>query len=285
MDKLIINKSKVEIISTQEKMVVEDPWQNLRHYTNARIALGHSGTGLPTSEWLRFSLDHARARDAVHLSFHKEKIEEKLLRMGLETVDVHSSAGNRAIYLINPDKGRRLNEESRAKLIALNAPTSDLAIVIADGLSSTAVHKQAVPLVENLLPYVKSLNLKLAPIVLAEQSRVALGDEIAQLLHAKVAAILIGERPGLSSPDSLGVYLTWDPNLNRLESERNCISNIRPEGLSYDRAAFKLAWLIESAFSLHLSGIKLKDQSDNPACYRTLHPRYKLKGSLISNPV
>lgn len=268
---------KIEALSIQDKSVVEDPWQGLRRYTDARIALGHTGAGLPTSEWLRFSLDHARARDAVHLPFQKEKLKAELEQMELKTVMVHSLAETRAMYLINPDKGRRLDEESCGRLTALSDEKHDLAIVIADGLSSTAVHKQAVPLVKCLLPYLERLNLKLAPVVLAEQSRVALGDEIGQLLQAKAVAILIGERPGLSSPDSLGVYFTWSPNLNRLESERNCISNIRPEGLPHDRAAFKLAWIIEAAFSLQLSGIKLKDQSDNPACYRTLRPQYTLK--------
>lgn len=254
------------------KEVDKDFWQDLRRFTSARIALGHCGASMPTTEYLNFSLDHARARDAVHLPFQKELVRDKLVRMGLQTIDVHSLADNRSVYLINPDKGRRLNEESCDRLREFNSSGYDVVLVIADGLSSKAVHKQAVPLIGHLLPYLKKLKLSVAPIVLAEQSRVALGDEIAELLRGKLVAILIGERPGLSSPDSLGVYMTWNPKVGRLESERNCISNVRPEGLNYGKAAFKMAWLMEAAFESSCTGIGLKDQSDDPECYRLLRP-------------
>ena len=150
-------------------------------------------------------------------------------------------------------------------------------LVIGDGLSSYAVQRQAVPLIRALLPYLKTLGLSLAPVVLAHQSRVALGDDIGETLKARAVAILIGERPGLSSPDSLGVYLTWQPHRQRLESERNCISNIRPEGLSFDAAAFKLAWLLEQAFLRRLTGVRLKDESDNPALHGKIKPLSQLK--------
>ncbi len=146
--------------------------------------------------------------------------------------------------------------------------------MIGDGLSSKAVHRQAVPLIQHFLPYTEQLGLTVAPIVLALQSRVALGDDIAEMLRCRIVIMLIGERPGLSSPDSLGMYLTYAPYAGRLESERNCVSNIRPEGLPYDRAAFKIAWLVEAAFDLGLSGTRLKDQSDDPTKYRTLRPAY-----------
>ena len=154
----------------------------------------------------------------------------------------------------------------------MNYKGADVLIVIGDGLSSKAVHKQAVPLIREFLPYMQELGMSVGPVVLAKESRVALGDDIAEEMHCGLVAMLIGERPGLSSPDSLGVYMTYKPFVGRLESERNCISNIRPEGLSYERAAFKLAWLVEMAYEKNVSGTALKDRSDNPDCYHILKP-------------
>ncbi len=171
-----------------------------------------------------------------------------------------------------PGSRRQLADESRADLAASGVRPADLLLVIGDGLSSWAVERQAVPLIRALLPYLRTLGIGLAPVVLAHQSRVALGDDIGETLKARAVAILIGERPGLSSPDSLGVYLTWQPHRQRLESERNCISNIRPEGLSHDAAAFKLAWLLEQAFWRRLTGVGLKDESDNPALHGKIKP-------------
>jgi ethanolamine ammonia-lyase small subunit len=165
-----------------------------------------------------------------------------------------------------------LDDDSRNSLQTSNIGSYDLLLVIGDGLSSHAVHRQAVALIRELLPYIKTLGLTLAPVVLAHQSRVALGDDIGEILNCKAVAMLIGERPGLSSPDSLGVYLTWKPERKRLESERNCISNIRPEGLSHTAAAFKLAWLLEQAFVRRLTGVKLKDESDNPVLHHKVRP-------------
>lgn len=255
-----------------EEIIEQDYWKELKAFTDARIALGRTGYSLPTREMLEFSLAHARAKDAVHLPFDKDTLKQKLGSMGLETIYASSAAPNRTVYLTRPDLGRRLSESARQHLIDLQFSGADVAIVIGDGLSSKAVHKQSVPLIAHLLPYIKELDLSLAPIVLADQSRVALGDEIGQLLKCKMVIMLIGERPGLSSPDSLGMYLTWMPYVGRLESERNCISNIRPEGLGYAKAAFKLAWIIEHSFDVQMSGIRLKDQSDDPSSYKLIKP-------------
>lgn len=249
-----------------------DAWTLLREFTDARIALGRSGASLPTKEVLNFGLAHAQARDAVHQPFHSDVLSNELSELGLPTLTVKSAAQDRHVYLNRPDLGRILSDESREILKTTQTRCDDLLIVIGDGLSSHAVHRQAVALVRELLPYINTLGLTLAPIVLAHQSRVALGDDIGEILNCKAVAMLIGERPGLSSPDSLGVYLTWKPERKRLESERNCISNIRPEGLSHTAAAFKLAWLLEQAFSRRLTGVKLKDESDNPALHQTVKP-------------
>ncbi|MCR5313869.1 MAG: ethanolamine ammonia-lyase subunit EutC [Bacteroidaceae bacterium] len=256
----------------KEDILLEDCWNELKQFTAARIALGRTGGSLPTKEYLRFSLDHARARDAIHEPFNKEYVRGYLEEMGLDTIDVESAASDRQMFLLRPDLGRRLSNQSVAKLTRLDYKGADVCIVVGDGLSSKAVHKQAAPLIKNLLPYLKKIGLTVAPIVLATQSRVALGDDIAERMHCKCVIMLIGERPGLTSPDSLGMYMTYDTFLGRLESERNCVSNIRPEGLTYERAAFKIAWLVESAFSIGVSGTQLKDNSDDPKCYLTLRP-------------
>lgn len=249
-----------------------DAWTLLREFTDACIALGRSGASLPTKEVLNFGLAHAQARDAVHQPFLSDDISHELAELGLPTLTVKSAAPDRHIYLSRPDLGRMLSDESREMLKTIQTRTNDLLIVIGDGLSSHAVHRQAVALVRELQPYIETLGLTLAPIVLAHQSRVALGDDIGEILQCKAVAMLIGERPGLSSPDSLGVYLTWKPERTRLESERNCISNIRPEGLCHKAAAFKLAWLLEQAFLRRLTGVKLKDESDNPALHQMVKP-------------
>lgn len=242
-----------------------DQWRALKQFTDARIALGRSGASQPTREILRFGLAHAMARDAVHTPFDSQALESPLAALGLKTLTVHSAASDRHEYLCRPDLGRQLRPDQRTLLQNSGFPPRDLVIVIGDGLSSHAVHRQAVPLIRALLPWLETLGIGLGPIVLAHQSRVALGDDIGESLQARAVAILIGERPGLSSPDSLGVYMTWGPHRQRLEAERNCISNIRPEGLGHEAAAFKLAWLLEQSFLRRLSGVALKDESDNPA--------------------
>lgn len=259
----------------------EDCWAALKQFTDARIALGRTGCSVLTNDYLDFRLAHARARDSIKMPFDSRKVAEQLHKLGLQTLEVDSSAGNRSTFITRPDLGRRLSPESRARLNAMHYPGCDVLLVIGDGLSSKAVHRQAVPLVAHLLPYLKALKLSLGPIVLAHQSRVALGDDIAEIMHAGLVAILIGERPGLSSPDSLSVYMTYKPFFGRLESERNCISNIRPEGLNYGPAAFKLAWLINAAYERRKSGTELKDESDDPAKYGRLAPLHKLVEATI----
>jgi ethanolamine ammonia-lyase small subunit len=243
--------------------VPPDPWSRLRALTPARIALGRSGAGLPTREVLGFALDHARARDAVHAAFDSKGLAERIEGLGHKTLTVSSVAPDRATYLRRPDLGRRLSGESAALLEArAGRGPADLAIVIGDGLSAAAVHAHAAPLLAALAEPVRAAGWRLAPVVLAHQARVALGDEIGLRLGARMAVVLIGERPGLSSPDSLGAYLTFDPRLGRSDAERNCISNIRPAGLSYEAAAFKLAWHVREALRLGLTGVGLKDESD-----------------------
>lgn len=262
-----------DIIRTQGEFLEEtSSWDWLKNFTDARIALGRTGCSLLTKDYLDFSLAHARAKDSITTPFDRERIKTELQEMGLSSLYADSAAHDRTTFIARPDLGRRLSDRSREELVKMNYPGADVLIVIGDGLSSKAVHKQAVPLIRYLLPYLKDLNLSLAPVVLANQSRVALGDDIAEAMHCRLVAMLIGERPGLSSPDSLGVYMTYAPYRGRLESERNCISNIRPEGLPYDRAAFKLAWLIEAAFNRRLSGTKLKDLSDDPSQYHRIKP-------------
>jgi len=239
-----------------------DPWAKLARWTPARIALGRSGASLPTREVLVFALAHARARDAVHAPFDAEKIARGLRELGLETIEVASEATERALYLRRPDYGRRLARASRDRLAGRKVEPADLALVVGDGLSAAAIHAHAVPLIGAFLPHARRLELSLAPIVVARGARVALGDEIGALLGTRAVAMLIGERPGLSSPDSLGVYLTFAPRSGRTDAERNCISNVRAEGLGYDLAAFKLAWLVGEALRRSLTGVGLKDESD-----------------------
>lgn len=242
--------------------VTENPWQTLRRVTNARIALGRAGDSLPTEALLRFQADHARARDAVHLAFDAATLAAQLTEHGYPVLRVRSAAESRAVYLKRPDLGRRLGAESRQALEALaadGAAAYDVAFVIADGLSALAVHTHAVPLLIRTADALAGLGWQIAPLIVAEQGRVALGDEIGALLRAEQVAILIGERPGLSVADSLGVYLTYAPRLGRTDAERNCISNIHGQGLSYAAAQQTLLYLMAQARRLKLSGVELKD--------------------------
>ena len=241
---------------------MSDPWVRLARLTPARIGLGRAGAALPTREVLRFALDHARARDAVHAPLDVEALEADLAALGHGVLRVESAAPDRPTYLRRPDLGRRLSEASRAGLEALDRPPADLAVVIADGLSAAAVQTHASPLLIALAPWIQHAGWTLAPVVVARQGRVALGDEVGELLRARMVVVLVGERPGLSSPDSLGIYLTHDPRPGRTDAERNCISNVRPAGLAYDLAAFKLAWHLAEAVRLGLTGVALKDESD-----------------------
>lgn len=222
---------------------------DLKSFTPARVALGRTGHSLPTRELLRFQLDHARARDAVYEELDPTSIP-------YDPVILHSRAPDRATYLRRPDLGRRLSGPSRA---LLESGDYDAAIVVADGLSAKAVHHHAAGLLAELLP--RLAEWRLAPIAVVLQGRVAVGDEVGEALGAKMVAVLIGERPGLSSPDSLGVYLTWGPRIGRTDAERNCISNIRTEGLSYAAAAGTLEFLMRESRARKLSGVALKEDA------------------------
>jgi len=242
-------------------IVQPNSWRELRQFTPARIALGRVGNSLPTDEVLRFGFAHALAQDAVHLPLDVATLDTALQVAGWQTLHVASHAHDRATYLLRPDYGRRLSDAGAAALVGHANKSCDLVLVAADGLSALAVQRHTLPLLKALralLPAAWSL----APIVIAEQGRVAIGDEIGELLRARIAVVLIGERPGLSSPDSLGIYLTFAPKLDRTDAERNCISNVRPEGLPYDAAAKRLVWLLDEAIRLQLTGVGLKDRSD-----------------------
>ena len=234
--------------------IIPDLFLGLRETTPARIGLGRAGQGLPTAATLDFQLAHARARDAVHAAFDVGRV---LAALPPDTVVVDSAAPDRAAYLRNPDLGRRLAEGSELP----DRGDWDLALVIADGLSAPAVQAHAAPLVRALgerLP-----DWTVAPIVIARGGRVAIGDPIGEALGARIVAVLIGERPGLSASDSLGVYVTWGPRPGRRDSERNCLSNIRsPGGLSAEQAADRLAWLLGEIRRLGFSGVNLKDRHD-----------------------
>jgi len=242
--------------------VTDDPWSKLAGLTPARIALGRVGSGLPTREVLKFALAHAQARDAVHAPFDSAGIAGACRDLGFEALEVASAASSRDIYLRRPDLGRVLSIDSRTMLAARRPAGFDLAIVVADGLSSAAIHTQAVPFLAAFQPHIARVRWRVAPVAIAREARVALGDEVGERMGARAVAVLIGERPGLSSPDSLGVYLTFAPKVGRTDAERNCISNIRHEGLAHDVAAFKLAWLLGEALTRQLTGVGLKDESD-----------------------
>jgi ethanolamine ammonia-lyase small subunit len=224
---------------------------DLTQFTNARVALGRAGNSLPTGGLLRFQLDHARARDAVYAELDPRSLPAP-------HVIVRSAARDRSVYLRRPDLGRILSEESRS---ALQPGDYDAAIVLADGLSALALNRHAAPLLDALMPLLAQEDWRLAPLTVALQARVALGDEIGERLGARQVVMLIGERPGLMAPDSLGIYLTYDPRPGRTEAERNCISNVRPEGLPYGLAAHKLHFLMREARVRKLTGVELKEDA------------------------
>lgn len=249
---------------TEKKVALHtqtDPWQHLKPYTAARIALGRTGVSLPTNEILDFGLAHAMARDAVHLPLDVVALSQQMNNAGFATLAVDSAVNNRQAYLLRPDLGRRLSEQSAAALSNHKEKHFDLVILVGDGLSSMAIKNHALSMLQALRSQFPS-EWKVAPIVIASQARVALGDEVGELLQAKLILMLVGERPGLSSPDSLGLYLTYAPKVGKADSERNCISNVRPEGLQYQAAAYKVMWLAREALRLQCTGVALKDESD-----------------------
>ncbi|MGH6884575.1 MAG: ethanolamine ammonia-lyase subunit EutC [Geminicoccales bacterium] len=235
--------------------VINNSWGALRSLTPARIALGRAGSGLPTTELLRFGLSHARARDAVHAALDAEGLRTKLRELGLAPSVVHSAAMNRETYLRRPDLGRRL------------APGSDIsrsdhpfALVLCDGLSALAVERHAAPLVRSLID-LSPQRWAGAPCCVCLQGRVALGDDAGTRFGCQLVVVLIGERPGLSSPDSLGAYLTFAPRVGRTDAERNCVSNIRPQGLAYEAAARRIDWIAAAGVARGVTGVELKDES------------------------
>jgi ethanolamine ammonia-lyase small subunit len=242
--------------------VTIDAWSELRGDTQARIALGRAGGSLPTREWLEFKAAHAAARDAVHNAFDAAGFAAQIAALGVETVIVDSAVGDRAAYLQRPDLGRRLEQASQRRLEALAKTASpiDLAVIVSDGLSALAVHRQATPLLAHLLPKLSADGWRLGPIVVARFGRVALEDQIGELLGAQIALMLIGERPGLGSPDSLGAYMVYGPKAGNTDAQRNCVSNIRPEGMSLAAAADTLHYLLTESRRRKLSGVPLKDQ-------------------------
>lgn len=253
--------------SDRSPIVVPSPLSQLRRFTPARIALGRAGTSLPTKPHLDFQLAHARARNAVHHELDVPTLETALRQRNFEPIVVHSAAENRPVYLQRPDKGRRLDAASR-ELIADRAKDGagyDVAFVIGDGLSALAIEENVPAFLDAVTPSLKAAKWRIAPLVVVRQARVAVGDEVAELLGANMVVMLIGERPGLSSPDSLGVYLTLHPRVGLTDEARNCISNVRREGMTYEQAAHKLVYLMTEARKRGMSGVMLKDESETLA--------------------
>lgn len=244
-----------------------NPWLALRRLTPARIALGRAGTSLPTEALLDFQYAHAQARDAVHLAFDHQGLGAGLAERGRASLLLHSAAADRNTYLQRPDLGRRLDSASAQRLrdyAEAHPGGVDLAVVVADGLSALAVHRHTLPFLARMEELASLEGWSLSPVVLVEQARVAVADEIGELLGARMVVILIGERPGLSSPDSLGLYFTYAPRVGLTDAYRNCISNVRLEGLSYGMAAHRLLYLMREACHRQLSGVNLKDEATLP---------------------
>jgi ethanolamine ammonia-lyase small subunit len=243
-----------------DKELTNDPLSSLREFTAARIAIGRVGNSIPLKQSMEFKLAHAHARDAVYSVLDIDGLINKLKLFELPVLHLHSQAATRQKYLKRPDLGRRLSNESKEHLTGqLTSP--DVAIIVVDGLSATAVNENALSLLKILFPMLTAAKINIAPICLVEQGRVAIGDDIAHGLNAKLSVLLIGERPGLSSADSMGAYLTYNPQPGLTDESRNCISNIRREGLNYKKAAGKIFYLINEAFKRKISGVALKDNA------------------------
>lgn len=251
--------------------VIENPWEVLREFTTARIALGRVGISQPTRHQLAFQLAHAQARDAVSGNLDVARLKRDIDTLGVASIHTRSAAPDRETYLLRPDLGRRLVAQSVAEIkthLRNEVADFDIAFVLADGLSATAVQSHAQPLLRYVVPELVARGWRIAPIAIVEQGRVAIGDEVGMLLGATVCAVLIGERPGLSAPDSLGVYLTYAPQPGRTDAERNCISNVRAAGQSYESAARTLIYLAVEARRRGLSGVALKNDASTAP---TLH--------------
>ena len=249
-------------LTKNRSAVVEDPWEELRQFTDARIALGRCGASLPLASVLSLRMAHAQARDAVHLPLDMDRLAEELAELGLPILRLHSAAADRSTYLTRPDLGRRLDQASQRMLYEqATGEGCDLVLVVGDGLSSRAISENAVPFLRLFTGLSQQFSgLRLGSICLVGNCRVATGDEVGALLGARMVAMLIGERPGLSSPNSMGVYLTSAPKVGTSDEARNCISNVREGGLPIAEGVRKLAYLIEEAQRLGTTGVGLKDR-------------------------
>jgi ethanolamine ammonia-lyase small subunit len=240
---------------------MSDPWLALRRFTQARIALGRAGHAVPTPVLLDFQLAHAEARDAVHFSWDIDTFAGRVQGLGEEVLILDTPVRSRDEYLRRPDLGRVLAEESKNRLRNFKAAQADVALIVTNGLSSTAVERHGIPLLQAIVNGYRARQIRIAPVSLVANGRVALSDDIGSILAARVAVIIVGERPGLSAADSLGIYLTFAPQPGNTDAVRNCISNIRPpEGLDYEAAAAKLLYLTEEAMRRGISGVALKDE-------------------------
>jgi ethanolamine ammonia-lyase small subunit len=246
-------------ITRQNFGVDDDPWSPLKQFTQARIALGRTGCSVPTKQTLDLNMAHAHARDAVYAELTLDAIEQQLQSFNLVVLQLKSMATHRTQYLQRPDLGRRLHPVSTEQLPAFGEYPADVAIIIADGLSASGINAHSLPLLQELIPLIQNQGLTIAPICLVEQGRVAIADDIGAGLKVKLSIILIGERPGLSSADSIGAYITYNPQPGLTDDARNCVSNIRPGGLPFKQAAIKIGHLTQAAFRRKLSGVNLKD--------------------------
>ncbi len=253
--------------SSHKAIIKNDGWSSLKRLTNARIALGRAGISVPVNEMLQFKMAHAHARDEVFSLLDVNALLQQLNDLNLAVYLLKSQASDKHIYLKRPDLGRRLHEDSVKQLAESKNAAYTVCITITDGLSATAANNHAIQILSLLIPMLAALKLNIAPICLVENGRVAIADETASLLNSKLSLILIGERPGLSSPDSLGAYITYQPKPGLTDESRNCISNIRPEGLSYKQATDRIFYLIREAIHLKLSGIGLKENAINTLPY------------------
>lgn len=236
----------------------DDPLSFLKEFTPARIAIGSTGDSIPTKQSLEFKLAHAHARDAVYTTMDSDALADELAKFNLPVLQLHSRAENRAQYLQRPDMGR-LPDDYSVNRLADHITGDDVVFIIADGLSALAIHQNVVVLLDLLIPKLLAAKLKVGPLCLVQQGRVAIGDPIGDALNAGLSIVLIGERPGLSAADSMGAYLTYNPKPGLKDNARNCISNIRLAGLSHAAAADKIFYLVKEAFRLKLSGVELKD--------------------------
>lgn len=240
---------------------VSNLWEKLKDFTDARIALGRTGGSLKTQELLAFRKDHALAKDAVWADLDVMALRKQLDDLQIPSLLLSSQAESRETFIKRPDLGRKLSEHSIAEIQNSKVQASDISIILADGLSANAIFLHAIPFLQKFLPKLKGLSI--APISIVSQGRVAISDEIGEAFSSKISIILIGERPGLSSPYSMGIYLTYNPKAGNTDEKRNCISNIRTGGLPYAYAAEKLAFLCSEALRLKLSGVHLKDTFDH----------------------